>query len=93
MCLPDTLSREAIGIPLLRHAGPVSCVAVSRDCKIVLSGSWDDTVRQWDVSEERTITDHILLLISPDEVRSDQYKRRFIPSVYVRTGSLLYRVH
>ena len=34
---------------LAGHEGPVSCLAFSPIKTILASGSWDDTVRLWDV--------------------------------------------
>lgn len=36
---------QVIGNALNRHEGPVRCVALSADGKLVASGSWDRTVR------------------------------------------------
>ena len=37
------------------HKGPVHCVALSPDCKLVLSGDQEDTALLWDVSTGRLV--------------------------------------
>ena len=71
----DALSGEAIGKPLITHSNSVTCVAISRDGKHVLSSFMDNIVRQWDVSEQRNVTEQRLSLTSPDEVCSDSTLR------------------
>jgi WD40 repeat protein len=34
---------------VLTHSGEVLCVAVSRDGRYLAAGSWDGTVRVWDL--------------------------------------------
>jgi hypothetical protein len=55
------------------HTGPVTSVAFSSDGRFALSGSWDGTMRLWDVSankEERIFTGHrgpvLSVAFSPD---------------------------
>ena len=38
---------------LTGHEGPVSCVAFSPSKALLVSGSWDNTVRLWDVFEHK----------------------------------------
>ena len=56
----------------------VSCVAVSRDGELVLSGSRGRTVQRWDVSEQRNVTEQQLILTSPDKIRSDPIRMRIV---------------
>ena len=72
----EAVSGEAIGIPLRGHIGYVYCVAISRDRKLVLSGSSDGTVRLWDVSAERNVTEQHLFSTVTDEARSYPGDRR-----------------
>jgi cytochrome c len=44
--------------PLTGHEGPVSALALSADGKTLASGSWDRTVRLWDVQGGRSLTEH-----------------------------------
>ena len=78
MLLWGASSGEAIGIPLRGHGDIVSCVAITRDGKLVMSGSRDYTVRQWDVSAERNVTKQHLLSTSLDEIRYDPRRRRIV---------------
>ena len=58
---------------LAGHSGPVASVAISRDGRTALSGSWDQTLRLWDLAdgkELRTFVGHASsvysVAISPD---------------------------
>lgn len=46
---------------LSAHQGPISCLAVSSDCRLALSGSFDGTARLWDLgtcTSSRVLTQH-----------------------------------
>ncbi|WP_158303001.1 WD40 repeat domain-containing protein [Kosmotoga olearia] len=59
-------------ISLQGHSGPVSSVAISPDGKYIVSGSWDNTIKLWNINGEclRTFEGHTdwvrTVAISPD---------------------------
>ncbi|KAG8687946.1 hypothetical protein FRC11_006339, partial [Ceratobasidium sp. 423] len=45
--------------PIIGHVGRVSALAFSPDCRALVSGAHDDTIRIWDVSTRRLLLDPI----------------------------------
>ena len=70
----DALSGEAIGITLRGYGGRVTCIAISRDGKLVMSSSRDENVRHWDVSAERNGSGDNRLLTSLEEYHFDPFR-------------------
>ena len=62
------MSGEAIGLPLQGPESEVNVVAVSRVGNLVLSGSGDGTVRDWDISAQRNVSEKQKLLTLLDEM-------------------------
>lgn len=46
-----TAQEKIVGKPVIGHRDIIECLAVSPDEKYVVSGSWDQTVRLWDVEK------------------------------------------
>ena len=51
---PPLIRQPALVSTLEGHVGPVSCVAVSPDGRIAVSGSTDGTMRAWDLSTSQS---------------------------------------
>lgn len=49
------MSREQVGAPLQGHRRGVSAAAVSNDCKWIVSGSYDKTLRVWELPSGKAL--------------------------------------
>ncbi|MBI1914463.1 MAG: hypothetical protein HYS12_06950 [Planctomycetes bacterium] len=53
LCLPQTAAAQGRERARLKHTGEVLCVAISPDGRTLAAGSWDRTVKVWDLSTEK----------------------------------------
>ena len=88
MCLWEALSGEAIGIPLRGHGDHVTCIAISRDGKLVMSGSREGTVQLWDVSAERNGSENHRLVRSRYEDGVDHVQRSTVSLSVCANGQI-----